>query len=427
MRALATAVAVIASVLVASGCGGTGAKQTAHYTTMPPTTSGAMAEPVAQRTKRSGSGPLVVPISAKTRQSLEQRLYIARFLSPTRLAIPRIFGSSNCPSVPAGLIVQSPRAIRVNLVVGSWSRTDFGRRVEVSQSSGACLDDLHPVPVVISINPKQIEVHHWLKVSLYYPKGAIRRYKRPVVVTVPPLATARVRQEVTVARTSNPLFSIFPRVPGERPCMIPDGSPSPRSYNGICRTSVRTRQTHEPSVSVSFTESWWPHCPPMTACSPRALRHHTWQVIEGEPIIRPGAKFHIYATKSKGAKAPQLRWPRIPNEVQATRASSRYFSIFPATPSKRRCLIPDGAPGTKPFRGMCFTNVRSVVSHGPSAIVTFTERWGPEETTCPANGYCLVPYTHHATWQVSLGTTLGAKLNVLGTRLRGATPPQLYK
>jgi len=54
-------------------------------------------------------------------------------------------------------------------------------------SGGICLSDLHPVPVVIAIDPTQIDVQHQLKVSLYYPQGVIRRYKRPAVFSVPPL------------------------------------------------------------------------------------------------------------------------------------------------------------------------------------------------------------------------------------------------
>jgi hypothetical protein len=295
--------AVIAGVLVGSGCAGASAKQTA-----PPTTSGAVSQPVAQRSSNDGTGPLVVPISANAMRSLKRHLYGPRFLSPTRLAIPRILGSSNCPSVPVKLIVRSPHAIRVNLVVGSWSRTASGLRLRVPHSPNLCLDDLVPSPVVISINPKRIDVHHPLKVSLYYPQGVVRRYKHPYVFTVPPLATARVREEVRVARSSNPgLFSIFPKAPGERRCAIPADAPSRRTYQGICQTNVRPRRTMEPSVSVDFTESWWPHCPLMAACSPRALRHHTWQIIEGEPIVRPGAKLHVYATHSRGATPPQLR------------------------------------------------------------------------------------------------------------------------
>jgi hypothetical protein len=49
------------------------------------------------------------------------------------------------------------------------------------------LDNLVISPVVIAISPTQIDVHHRLRVSLYYRKGVIRSRKRPVVLTVPPL------------------------------------------------------------------------------------------------------------------------------------------------------------------------------------------------------------------------------------------------
>jgi hypothetical protein len=298
---------VLASVLAASGCG-SGAKLTAHYTTTPPTAGGAMSQPIVQRGSHDGAGTLVVPISGETRRSLEQHLFTARFLAPTRLAIPKVVGSSNCPSVPDKLIVESPHAIHVNLVVGSWSRSSHGVRVQVPHKPRICLADAHLVPVVIRIDPAQIDVHHQLKVSLYFPKFAIRRYRRPVVVTVPPLATALVREEVRVARASNPrLFSIFPAVPGKRPCAILDGGThiKPLTLQGICETSVRSRPTHELSVSVSFTESWEPNCPRGAFCKLEKARHHTWQIIEGETVAKPGTKPHIYATHSRGATAPQ--------------------------------------------------------------------------------------------------------------------------
>lgn len=285
---------MLAAVLAVSGCGGSGAKQT------PPAS-----RPDAHRTSHNGAGPLVVPISAKTRLGLEQDLFGARFLSSTRLAIPGIAGSSNCPSVPDELVVRNPHAIRVDLVVGSWSRTPSGRRVEVPRSPGTCLDDLHPVPVVVSVDPSRIDVHRRLKVSLYFPRGAIRRSRRPVLVTVPPLAPARFREEIRVARSANPrLFSIFPKVPGARRCSIPDGS-TQRRFAGICRTNVRPQPTMEPSWSVTFAESWWPHCPPMAACSPRELRHHVWQVGEGETVVTAGTKPRVGSIRSRGAKAPQ--------------------------------------------------------------------------------------------------------------------------
>jgi hypothetical protein len=176
----------------------------------------------------------------------------------------------------------------------------------VPHSPEICLDDLHPVPVVIAVDPKRIDVHRQLKIGLRYPQGAVRRYKRPVVLTAPPLATALVRGEVRVARASNPrLFSIFPAVPGEGPCVIPERAPSHRRYGGICQTSVRSRETMEPSWSVTFTESWEPNCPLGSLCALQKGRHHTWQVIEGETMETRGSKPHVYATRSRGARPPQ--------------------------------------------------------------------------------------------------------------------------
>lgn len=301
MRAVAAAVVVITGVFVASGCAGS---QMADS----PATSVARPTPVARTTVGSGANQLVVPMSASVMRRLDRHLFSPRFLSPTRLAIPGILGSSNCPSVPVKLIVRTPHAIRIRLVVGSWSRTASGLRVRVPHRPRICLTDLvRKSAVVISVNPKQIDVHHQLKVSLYYPKFVLPRSKRLLVGTVPPLATARIREEVRVARSSNPhLFSIFPAVPGERPCVIPESPPSRKRYDGFCETSVRLRRTMEPSDSVTFTESWEPNCPLGADCAAlEKNRQHTWHVIEGEPIIRPGAKLHVYATRSSGATAPQ--------------------------------------------------------------------------------------------------------------------------
>lgn len=302
MRAVVAAAAVTISVFVASGCAGS-------HPADSPTTSVPRLTAVARTTAGSATGPLVVPLSASVMRRLDRHLNSPRFLSPTRLAIPGILGSSNCPSVPDKLIVRSPHAIRIKLVVGRWGRTASGIRVRVPHRPRICLTDLVlKSAVVISIDPRQIDVHHELKVSLYYPKFVIPRFKRPVVDTVPPLATARIGEEVRVARSSNPrLFSIFPAVPGKRPCVIPESSPSRKRYGGICQTSVHPRPTHEPSVSVSFTESWEPNCPLGASCALEKSRLHTWRIIEGEPIIRPGAKLHVYATHSNGATAPQDR------------------------------------------------------------------------------------------------------------------------
>jgi hypothetical protein len=163
--------------LALGGCAGSGSS---HPATTDGPSNGPRPLPIATR-------PPIVPLDPKILSRLKH-LHGARFLSPTRLAIPRILGSSNCPSVPDKLIVERPDAIRVNLVVGSWTRTSSGLRVRTPHRPRICLTDLAlNSPVVIAINPKQIDVHHQLKIILYYPKFAIRRYKHPVVITVPPL------------------------------------------------------------------------------------------------------------------------------------------------------------------------------------------------------------------------------------------------
>jgi hypothetical protein len=295
MRAPPIAIAVIATVLVVSGCASSATKK--------PTTS-VVSPPAVKPTGPVATRPVVLPIGPKGMRGLDPPDG-ARFLSSTRLAIAGVAGSSNCPSVPKQQIVESRHHIRIDLVVGSWSRTASGRRVQVLHRPRICLTDLHPVPVVIAVDPAQIDVHDPLKISLYYPSFAVRRYRHPAIVTAPPLLTARTREEVRIARASNRLFSIFPAVPGTRRCLIPHNTLRAQGFSGICQTSIRARRTMEPSWSVTFTESWWPHCPPMVACSPRALRHHTWQVVEGETIVKPGTKPHVDAAHSRGATAPQ--------------------------------------------------------------------------------------------------------------------------
>jgi hypothetical protein len=179
MRVLAPTVA-LAGVVLVCGCAGS-------HNPKASMANGPRPMPIVRTSVNSGSRSLVVPISPKTTRRLGH-LHSARFLSPTRLAIPGILGSSNCPSVPKKLVVQSPHAIRIDLAVGSWSRTASGLRVRVPHRPGICLANLVRLSVVVvAINPKQIDVRHRLRISLYYPKGVILRYKRPVVITAPPL------------------------------------------------------------------------------------------------------------------------------------------------------------------------------------------------------------------------------------------------
>ena len=110
------------------------------------------------------SGPRSSPVVLVNARGVSH----AGFLSPTRLAFYRSGGG--CPSVPTRLTVQSPDAIRIDMTAAK------------PPPSGGCTTNLLISPVVIQINPKQINVHHRLKVSLYYPLN-----KHPTVYHFPPL------------------------------------------------------------------------------------------------------------------------------------------------------------------------------------------------------------------------------------------------
>jgi hypothetical protein len=161
--------------------------------------------------------------------------------------------------------------------------------------------------VVVSIDPAEIHVHHALKLTLLYPKGSgysvisgwphgKTRQTRVDVVTVPPLATALVRDAVRVARSSNRrLFSIFPVAPGERMCL-------PRLL-ATCQTSVQARGR---SAIVTFSEAWpvcgpYEYCPLITPTTPQP--EHAWRIVERER----GGKLHVVAIRSRGDAPPQSR------------------------------------------------------------------------------------------------------------------------
>src|SRR6266566_3625615 len=65
-----------------------------------------------------------------------------------------------------------------------------------------------------------------------------------------------IHDQVTAARASDGVFSIFPAAPGKRKCQIPlEGgaiSTSRRAFLGVCRTSVRPG----PPAIVVFSERW---------------------------------------------------------------------------------------------------------------------------------------------------------------------------
>lgn len=70
-------------------------------------------------------------------------------------------------------------------------------------------------------------------------------------------------------------------------------------------TSIHAARTHEPALIVTFTEKWNNGCPRTSDAGPCAPVKHTWQVIEGEPLITIGARLRVLGTRMSGATAPQ--------------------------------------------------------------------------------------------------------------------------
>jgi hypothetical protein len=102
----------------------------------------------------------------------------AQFISPTRLGIVTS-GSSSCPSVPDELTVLLPRVIQIHLTTGSWVD---GQLVTHAPLNGACTADWGTTPMLVEIDPKEIDVHHRVKVLLFY-----RNSKKPIVRVAAPL------------------------------------------------------------------------------------------------------------------------------------------------------------------------------------------------------------------------------------------------
>ena len=88
----------------------------------------------------------------------------AQLVSQRRLAIVTT-GSSSCPSVPDELVVLSPHVIRIHLTTGSWIN---GEPVAHPPRNGMCTADLGRTPMLVAIDPKEIDVHRPLTVRIYY-------------------------------------------------------------------------------------------------------------------------------------------------------------------------------------------------------------------------------------------------------------------
>jgi phospholipase C len=137
----------------------------------------------------SGGGTLLVAGGGRAVSGLDLGAG-ARLLSSTRLAIVTT-ASSSCPAVPDKLVVQGRHAIRLDLTEGSWRPAKGShRRVLVAQRpppNEPCTTGLKATPMVIAVNPKQIDVHHRLTLHLYYYFLA-----RPVTLDAPPLGSTEL-------------------------------------------------------------------------------------------------------------------------------------------------------------------------------------------------------------------------------------------
>jgi hypothetical protein len=87
--------------------------------------------------------------------------------------------------------------------------------------------------------------------------------------------------------------------------------------------------------------------------------------------------------------------------------ASPFFHIFPRGPATVDCRIPRGGPGAVRLRGRCTTSyVRAISPNSGRIRVAFVERWGHRS----------------GGWVV----TVGPSGRVLGFRLTGQLPPQLW-
>jgi hypothetical protein len=139
MKTVAPAVALLAGLsIVLTGCGGSGGKRVPlHFT----------------------EG--VLPVGFKP--------FAPQFLSPTRLFIVT-GGSSGCPSVPRRMYVQNTHTIRIDIAMS------------VPPHATACPLDLTTTRWTIDVNPREIDVHHRLRI-VYSTDG-----ENGYVQTAPPLS-----------------------------------------------------------------------------------------------------------------------------------------------------------------------------------------------------------------------------------------------
>jgi hypothetical protein len=174
MKRRAPAVLLALLGLALAGCASNGGMHTA--------TRARSVEPRQPPTQRHARPPRLVAIGRTALAGVNLRNG-ASLLSPARLAIVTA-GSSSCPAVPDRLVVQNPDTVRIHLTRGTYRSVGNSHRLRLVHASRhtICTDDFTTTPMVIAIDPKQINVHHRLTVYLYYYKS-----KKPIVRYAPPL------------------------------------------------------------------------------------------------------------------------------------------------------------------------------------------------------------------------------------------------
>ena len=137
-----------------------------------------------------GSGHALLVAGGRGAVSGVDLLDGARFLSPTRLAIVTT-ASSSCPAVPDRLLVEGRRTIRLDLSEGSWRPAKGSQRktpvAERPPPDETCTTGLTATPMVIAVDPKQVDVHHRLTIRLYYYHLA-----QPATLIAPPLGSTKL-------------------------------------------------------------------------------------------------------------------------------------------------------------------------------------------------------------------------------------------
>jgi phospholipase C len=202
----------------------------------------------------------------------------ARFLSPTRLAIVTT-ASRSCPAVPDTLVVLSRHTIRIQLTEGSLRSNGSHRRVVVAQRPSAtetCTTGLTATPVVIAIDPNQVDVHHRLTIRLFYYYLA-----KPATLIAPPLASSestglhhhsraavkrglpdgtpaaihRIRHVVIIMQENRSFDSYFGTYPGA------DGIPGLAGHAGAvpCLPDPRRHRCERPYHDASNLNDGGPH------------------------------------------------------------------------------------------------------------------------------------------------------------------------